>query len=130
MFGGGGSGGGGMSRASLTVSKYGGGGGGAGQYLDMLFPCAEFGSGSQTISYTINNAVVGGVAGNVAIGTFTGYGGDGNAGADSVVTIGSLTLRARGGSAGEGGNVFNGLGAQGNNSDFQSVMCFHCLSSK
>lgn len=115
MFGGGGSGGGGMSRASTTVSKYGGGGGGAGQYLDLLFPCAEFGSGSQTISYTIPNSVVGGIAGAPLV-VATGYGGDGNAGVDSVVTIGSLTLRARGGSAGEGGTTFNGLGGQGNNS--------------
>jgi len=114
MFGGGGGGGGGMSRASITVSKYGGGGGGSGQYLDLLFPCAEFGSGSQAISYTIPDASAGGAAGDPAVGV--GLGGDGVVGGNTLLSIGTLSLTALGGASGEGGTVFNGLGGQANNS--------------
>ncbi|NBS74048.1 MAG: hypothetical protein EBS66_11280, partial [Betaproteobacteria bacterium] len=114
MFGGGGGGGGGMSRANTTVSKYGGGGGGSGQYLDLLFPCAEFGAGEQLISYTIPNNSAGGVAGDPAVGV--GYGGDGVVGGNTLLSIGTLSLIALGGAAGEGGTVFNGLGGQSNNS--------------
>lgn len=116
MFGGGGGGGGGMSRASITVSKYGGGGGGSGQYLDLLFPCAEFGTGEQLISYTIPNNSAGGVGGDPTAGTLSGYGGDGVVGGNTLLSIGTLSLTALGGAAGEGATVFNGLGGQANNS--------------